>query len=97
MPSFLSILHDTDFSWLQNMQENWVSGCRDRLFLRLGLGVCVDIPSGPRLFEADGGGFLDDFFRLPMVQNGNGRARMPKEAGYKRCFDHHQVKGASHR
>ena len=26
IPSFLSILHDTDFSWLQNMQENWVSG-----------------------------------------------------------------------
>ena len=57
----------------------------------------MDIPSGPRLFEADGGGFLDDFFRLPIVQNGNEGVRMPKEAGYKRCFDHHQVNGASRR
>ena len=38
------------------------------------------IPSGPRLFEADGGGFRDDFFRLPMVAKKKG---MPKVVGYR--------------
>ena len=51
------------------------------------------IPSGPRLFDADGGGFLDDFFLLPMFKRIMG---MPKEAGYKNmvggCFDYHRVK-----
>jgi hypothetical protein len=67
MPSFLSILHETDFSWLQNMQENWVSGPPGQcVFTNRG----VIIPSGPRRFDADGGGFRDDFFRLPMLPNG---------------------------
>lgn len=37
-----------------------------RLFFQ---NVYAYIPSGPRLFDADGGGFRDDFFRLPIVQN----------------------------
>jgi len=35
----------------------------------------VYIPSGPRLFDADGGGFRDDFFRLPMVSKKEGRRK----------------------
>jgi hypothetical protein len=70
MPSFLSILHETDFSWLQNMQENCVSGHYGHSgFL---LEALAYVPSGPRLFDADGGGFRDDFFRLPMGAESGG-------------------------
>ena len=59
----------------------------------------MDIPSGPRLFDADGGGFLDDFFRLPMVQNGHVRdaERGAVQEWKWGCFDHHRVNGASTR
>jgi hypothetical protein len=65
-------------------------------------GSCVYIPSGPRLFDADGGGFRDDFFRLPIVQNKWGGMNAesgwvqewkPRLLGFvlRRCFDHHQA------
>ncbi len=47
---------------------------RSFLFLYWGL-MRVYIPSGPRLFDADGGGFRDDFFRLPMVSKKEGRRK----------------------
>lgn len=59
---------------MQNIQENWVSGAPES-FLLLYWGLTrVYIPSGPRLFDADGGGFRDDFFRLPMVSKKKGDA-----------------------
>lgn len=61
----------------------------------------VYIPSGPRLFDADGGGFRDDFFRLPMVSKKKGDAESGGVQEWKprllvslclggRCFDHHR-------
>jgi len=34
--------------------------------ISIDLEVRANVPSGPRRFDADGGGFRDDFFRLPM-------------------------------
>src|SRR5258706_10357612 len=48
---------------------------RSFLFLYWGL-MRVYIPSGPRLFDADGGGFRDDFFRLPMVSKKKGTLKV---------------------
>lgn len=98
MPSFLSILHETDFSWLQNMQENWVSGPPGHsvCFSNLGIMRTRTYRVGRVFLTLTEAVSETIFFACPWFKQ-MGRYGCRKWLGTRlggRCFDHHRKRAA---